>query len=93
MTTDSPVSPDGFPVLLVNDEPFSSEEAEFFLESATEEDLEMVQGGGYDFADGEGKDEGNEEDKEDEEYGIFFANVACRALSNISNHMWRDCKG
>ena len=36
MTTDLPVSQDGLPVLLVNDEPFSPEEAEFFLESVTQ---------------------------------------------------------
>jgi len=47
-TTDSPVSPDGVPVLLVNDEPFSPKEAEFFLESATEKELEMLEEGGYD---------------------------------------------
>ncbi len=48
MTTDSLVSADGVPILLVNDEPFSPEEAEFFLESATEEELEMLEEGGYD---------------------------------------------
>jgi len=48
MTTDSLVSPDGIPILLVNGEPFSPEEAEFFLESATEEELEMLEEGGYD---------------------------------------------
>ena len=45
MTTDSLVSPDGGPVLLINDEPFSPEEVEFFLESATEKELEMLQKG------------------------------------------------
>ena len=34
MTTDFPVSQDGIPVLLVNDEPLSPEEAEFFIEYA-----------------------------------------------------------
>ena len=67
MTTDSLVSPDGGPVLLINDEPFSPEEAEFFLESATEKELEMLEEGGYDLADWEGKNEGNEEDEGDEE--------------------------
>ena len=67
MTTDSLVSPDGGPVLLVNDEPFFPEEAEFFLESATEKELEMLQKGGYDLADWEDTDEGIEEDEEDEE--------------------------
>ena len=67
MTTDSLVSPHGFSVLLVNDEPFSPDEAEFFLESATEEELEMLQEGAYDLADWEDKDEENEEDEEDEQ--------------------------
>ncbi len=67
MTTDSLVSPAGGPVLLINDEPFSPEEAEFFLESATEKELEMLQAGGYDLADWEDKDEGKEEDEEDKE--------------------------
>jgi hypothetical protein len=67
MTTDSQVSPDGGPVLVINDEPFFPEEAEFFLESATEKELEMLQEGGYDLADWEDEDEGNEEDEEDEE--------------------------
>ena len=48
MTTDSPGSSDGVPVLLVNGEPVSPEEAEFFLESVTEEELEMLEEGGYD---------------------------------------------
>ena len=67
MTTDSLVSPDGGPVLLVNDEPFPPEEAEFFLESATEKELEMLQTGGYDLADWEDKVEVNKEDEEDKE--------------------------
>ena len=48
MTTDALVSSDGVPVLLVNGEPVSPEEAEFFLESVTEEELEMLEEGGYD---------------------------------------------
>jgi len=68
MTTDSLVSPDGGPVLLVNDESFSPEEAEFFLESATEKELEMLLEGGYDLADWEDTEERNEEDEEDEEF-------------------------
>ena len=48
MITDSPVSSDGVPVLLVNGEPVFPEEAEFFLESVTEEELEMLEEGGYD---------------------------------------------
>jgi hypothetical protein len=36
LTTDFPVSQDGLPVLLVDGQPFSPEEAEFFLESASQ---------------------------------------------------------
>ena len=54
MTTEYPVSRDGLPVLLVTDEPFSPEEAEFFLESATQEELELLKGGGYHLPDWEG---------------------------------------
>ena len=67
MTTDPLVSPDGGPVLLVNDEPFSPEEAEFFLESVTQEELKMLSEGGYDLPEWEDKDEGHEEVEEDEE--------------------------
>ena len=42
LSTDSAINPDDLPVLLVNDEPFSPEEAEFFLESANKEELEML---------------------------------------------------
>jgi hypothetical protein len=48
MTTDLPVSQDGLPVLLVNDEPFFPEEAEFFIEYAAQEELEILREGGYD---------------------------------------------
>jgi hypothetical protein len=67
MTTDSLVSPDGGPVLLVNDEPFSPEEAEFFLQSATEKEMEILLEGGYDLAEWEGMDEESGEDEEDGE--------------------------
>ena len=64
MTTDLPVSQDGIPVLLVNDEPFSPEEAEFFIEYAAQEELEMLREGGYDLPAWEGRDEGYEEVEE-----------------------------
>ena len=54
LTTEYPVSRDGLPVLLVTDEPFSPEEAEFFLESATQEELELLKEGGYNLPDWEG---------------------------------------
>ena len=54
LTTEYPVSRDGLPVLVVTDEPFSPDEAEFFLESATEEELELLKEGGYNLPDWEG---------------------------------------
>ena len=42
MTTDFPVSQDGIPILLADGEPFSPEEAEFFLESATPKEMEKL---------------------------------------------------
>ncbi len=47
LTTEYPMSWDGLPVLLVNGEAFSPEGAEFFLESATQEELELLKEGGY----------------------------------------------
>ena len=54
LTTEYPVSRDGLPVLLVTDEPFRPEEAEFFLESATQEELELLKEAGYHLPDWEG---------------------------------------
>ena len=54
LTTEYPVSRDGLPVLLVTDESFSPEEAEFFLESATQEELELLKEAGYHLPDWEG---------------------------------------
>jgi len=54
LTTEYPVSRDGLPVLLVTDEPFSPDEAEFFLESATQEELELLKAGGYNLPGWEG---------------------------------------
>jgi len=48
MTTDPLVSQDGLPILLVNGDPFSAEDAEFFLEVATQEEIEQLAKGGYD---------------------------------------------
>ena len=47
LTREYPVSRKGLPVLLVADEPFSPDEAEFFLEAATQEELELLEEGGY----------------------------------------------
>ena len=67
MTTDPLVSREGLPVLLVDGEPFSPEEAEFFLEFATDGELEMLEEGGYDLPEWEDKGEESEEGGEDEE--------------------------
>jgi len=58
ITTDRPVSQDGIPILLVDDEPFAPEEAEFFLESATSKEMEMLEEGGYDLPAWEEEDGG-----------------------------------
>jgi len=54
LTTEYPVSRDGLPVLIVNDESFRPGEAEFFLDSATPEELELLQEGGYELPEWEG---------------------------------------
>ncbi len=64
LTRDFPVSQEGVPVLLVNDEPFSPDEADFFLESATQKELEMLEEGGYDLPEWEEKETGYEEEEE-----------------------------
>ena len=70
MTTDPLLSPDGNPVLLVNDQPCSPEEAEFFLESVTAREMEMLEEGGYDLP--EWEDEGKEREEGEEEEEIDF---------------------
>ena len=67
MTTDPLVSQDGLPILLVHGDPFSPEEAEFFLEFATEQELEMLEEGGYDLPAWEGKGEKVEQSEDEEE--------------------------
>lgn len=64
MTIELPLSQDGLPVLLVNDELFLPEKAEFFIEYAAQEELEMLREGGYDLPAWEGRDEGYEEVEE-----------------------------
>lgn len=48
LSTDFEMSPEGKPVIVVKGEPYNPEEAEFFLEFATEEELELLEEGGYD---------------------------------------------
>ena len=64
MTTDFPVSQDGIPILLADGEPFSPEEAEFFLESATPKEMKMLEEGGYDLPAWGEEEEGYEEAEE-----------------------------
>ena len=67
MATDPKVSPDGGPVLLVDGEPFSPEEVEFFLESASDGELKTLQEGGYDLPEWENKGQEYEGGEEEEE--------------------------
>jgi len=46
LTTEYPVSQDGLPVLMVNDEPFPPEEAEYFIEYANTRELKLLNEGG-----------------------------------------------
>ena len=64
ITTDFPVSQDGIPILLADGEPFSPEEAEFFLESATPKEMKMLEEGGYDLPAWGEEEEGYEEAEE-----------------------------
>jgi hypothetical protein len=64
LTTDFPVSQDGIPVLLIDGQPFSPEEAEFFLESATPKEMKTLGEGGYDLPSWEEEEEGYEEAEE-----------------------------
>jgi len=47
-STEFDMSPEGNPVIVVKGEAYNPEEAEFFLESATDEELELLEEGGYD---------------------------------------------
>jgi hypothetical protein len=47
-STEFDMSPEGNPVIVVKGEAYHPEEAEFFLESATDEELELLEEGGYD---------------------------------------------
>ena len=56
ITRDFSVSQNGLPILLVNGNPFPPGKVEFFLESATLKELEMLEESGYDFPEWEGKE-------------------------------------
>ncbi len=67
LSIDHPLSQDGVPVLVVNGEPYLPEEADFFVESATDEQLEELDNAGYDLPLWEDRevDESEEEETED----------------------------
>ena len=48
LSLDHPLSQDGVPVLIVGGEVYLPDEADFFIESATDEQLEALDDAGYD---------------------------------------------
>lgn len=48
LTADHPLSEDGVPVLVVRGEAYPPDEADFFIEFATDEQLEALDDAGYD---------------------------------------------
>ena len=50
LTTEYPLSTDGFPVLIVKGEPYGPEDADFYLESATTIERKQLAKGGYNLA-------------------------------------------
>jgi hypothetical protein len=68
LSTDHPLSQDGFPVLLADGEAYLPDEADFFIESATDEQLEALDDAGYDLPLWEDReiDESEEEEKIEE---------------------------
>ncbi|RPJ42780.1 MAG: hypothetical protein EHM27_02165 [Deltaproteobacteria bacterium] len=68
LSADHSLSQDGFPVLLVDGEVYLPDEADFFIESATDEQLEALDDAGYDLPLWEDReiDESEEEEKIEE---------------------------
>jgi hypothetical protein len=70
LTTEYPLSTDGFPVLIVKGEPYGPEDADFYLESATTIERKQLAKGGYNLErwseHGEDPEFMNEEFKDDE---------------------------
>ena len=68
LSTDHPLSQDGVPVLVVEGEAYLPDEADFFIESATDEQLEALDNAGYDLPLWEDReiDESEEEEKIEE---------------------------
>jgi hypothetical protein len=69
LVANHPMSEDGFPVLVVGGEVYLPDEADFFIESATDEDLEALDDAGYDLPLWEDREieEGDEEEEKEEE--------------------------
>jgi len=68
LSTDPPLSQDGVPVLVVGGEAYLPDKADFFIESATDEQLEALDDAGYDLPQWEDReiDESEEEEKIEE---------------------------
>lgn len=72
LTTDDPASEGGVPVLVVDGEAYLPEEADFFVESATDEQLEALDDAGYDLPLWEDREiDESEEEEEIEEKDDF----------------------
>ena len=72
LSTDHPLSQDGVPVLVVGGEVYLPDEADFFIESATDEQLEALDDAGYDLPLWEDREiDESEEEEEIEETDEF----------------------
>ena len=69
LTTEYPLSPDGFPVLIVKGEPYGPEDADFYLESASTIERRQLAKGGYNLEpwSEHGEDQGSVDEDSDEE--------------------------
>lgn len=69
LSTEHPASQDGFPVLVVDGEAYRPEEADFFIEAATSEQIEDLDNAGYDLPLWEDREieDSEEEEREEEE--------------------------
>jgi len=72
LSSDHPLSQAGVPVLVVDGEAYLPDEAEFFIESATDEQLEALDDAGYDLPLWEDREiDESEEEEEIEETEDF----------------------
>ena len=69
LTTEYPLSPDGFPVLIIKGEPYGPEDADFYLESASTIERKQLAKAGYNLEpwSEHGEDQGFEDEDFDEE--------------------------